>query len=289
MPGTTVTYTGVAPGSGGAFIYTLVGPANGVDVTAASVGLLAQGCANSFKWGIDKWVNGVDNGSTWPGSITFSNLKKVVVVATAANETGITSTGLGSGNGVTGTGGTSGAGVSGTGAIGVLGAGTAGGNGGQFTGGSSAGIGVYAIGGAGGGYAIDANGHIHLTGSQPAKNADPGDDNLQTPTNIVKAWGSFTISAGVVTLDDGYNVDSITLGAVSMEVTLKRPMYNDTYAPVVNARYATAALASPEVETTATDTFTVIFRVSTSAALVVPNDAGTNINGTFIVCGRQGA
>lgn len=287
MPATTVTYTGVAPGSGGAFIYTLVGPANGVDVNATSIGLLAQGCANSFKWGIDKWVNGMDDGSTWSGSITFSNLKKIVVVATAANATGITSTGLGSGNGVTGTGGASGAGVSGTGAIGVLGAGTAGGNGGQFTGGTGGGIGVYAIGGTSGGYAIDANGHVHFTGSQPTKTADPGANNLQTPTNIVKAWGSFTISAGVVTLDDGYNVDSITVGAVSMEVTLARAMANDTFAPVVSARYATTALASPEVETTAVDTFTVIFRVSTSAALVVPNDAGTNINGTFIVCGRQ--
>ena len=287
MPATTVTYTGV---DGGSFINVLIGPANGVLVDAASVGLGLQGAANNLKWGVNHWVNGVDDGSTWAGSITFSNLKRVVVVATAANATGTTSTGLGSGTGVQGIGGATGVGVQGTGGgtsgIGVSGQGGPNSAGGVFTGGAN-GTGVQCD-GAGTGYALlCGTGNARFTGAQPAKTADPGANGVLTPTNIVKAWGSFTISSGVVTFDDGYNVASISVGAVSMTVTLARAMANTTFAPTVNGRFASAAMATPEVETTSTTTFTVIFRVSSSGALIVPNDASTNINGTFIVCGRQ--
>ncbi len=73
---TTITYTGV---DGGSFINILVGPANGVDVDAASVGLGLQGAANNFKWGNDHYVNGVDDGGSYDGNITFSNLAELTV------------------------------------------------------------------------------------------------------------------------------------------------------------------------------------------------------------------
>lgn len=284
---TTITYTGV---DGGSFINVLVGPAPGVGVTAASIGLGLQGAANNFKWGVNHWVNGVDDGSTWPGSITFSNLKKIVVVGTASNTNGITSTGVGTGSGVTGTGGSSGVGVSGTGgsgAPGILGQGGAGSHGGQFTGGSSGGLGVKAIGGADGGYALEVStGNAVFTGAQPASGADPGADNYACPTNLVKAWGTFEITLGTPSMVDDYSVDSVAVDASVMTVTLARPMANSTYSVTLNARSA-VALACPQIIVTGTSTFTVSFLNSTTGALIAPNGAGTSIAGTFHVCGRQ--
>src|SRR6266851_574311 len=163
---------------------------------------------------------------------------------------GVQGLGAGTGAGVTGTGGpTTGQGVIGTGGtlsgMGVRGiGGTPNGLGGSFQGtgtgtvfGQSAGI--EAAGGPGATSftvpAIRSFGYIDLSGgSNPA--STQGFSNSLTLKNTVKAWGKITTDgAGGVTVQDGFNITSVSISTTQIIVNWATNFANTNYAPVGNS------------------------------------------------------
>jgi hypothetical protein len=86
------------------------------------------------------------------------------------------------------------------------------------------------------GAAVELNSTVLLGATQPAKNADPGANNRLYSTNTLKAWGKIsTDGAGSYTIDDGYNIASVTVNAAYVEITWARAFANADYAPCVTA------------------------------------------------------
>lgn len=199
-------------------------------------------------------VNGV---KTQEWATTGAILPRGLVVTQAQADTAsIVCTGNGSGAGVNATGGASnGAGGTFTGGatngVGVFGQGTGSGVGGQFIGGATGkgltgtGSGT-AVGGefangtaATGGTRQNAakltNGDLDLSAVTDATSTTAISDRL-TPTNIIKAWASITITNAnpyVPSVLDGFNVTSVTrASATQLTVTFASAMANANY--VVN-------------------------------------------------------
>lgn len=104
---------------------------------------------------------------------------------------------------------------------------------GLTTQGGATGPGLQMISGAGAaGEAGRSIGYMHYTGTQPAKGADPGDNNVQHGTNITKAWGTVSLTGGApyTTIDD-YNVTNVTEPVANIyRINFVRPFANATYA-----------------------------------------------------------
>ncbi len=80
---------------------------------------------------------------------------------------------------------------------------------------------------------------VALNGTQPAKNADPGANNLAFGANQSKAWGKVTTTnTATSTLDDGINTASVTntLSTIGI-VTFARPMANANYSITMQSHH----------------------------------------------------
>lgn len=171
-------------------------------------------------------VGGATNGPGLSGQGTGSGQGAVLVGGASA--VGLTSTGgSGGAGGVDGFGTGSGAGVTGVGGpsdgTGIVGVGQGAGRGGTFSAGTAAT-------GADPTNAVElTNGNLLLSGTAP--NKDEALTNTLTPANITKAWANITTNgAGAVTLNDGFNVASVSLSGGDVVVTLAGDMANTTYA-----------------------------------------------------------
>ena len=219
----TTTYTGV---NGGTFPNTIVGPADGEVVTGASVGLTSQGAANECKFLYDTKVDRA--GDTMTGTLDVTG-------TASTGNAGIQATGDGTGPGLAAEGGAgSGTGVLATGGVtngiglDATGRGT---GAGILASGGATGKGIVCDGG-GGAVALEVStGHAAFTGTQPAKTANPGTNNLLCGTNVAKAWGWINSDGiGGVTNEDGYNIASVSISGGDVQVTFARAMANEKYA-----------------------------------------------------------
>lgn len=229
-----------------------------------------------------------------------------VLAVGAAGGNGVTSTGQGSGSGALCTGGAS----TGTGLVAV---GAGGGNGVSATG-QGPGIGVVAVGGAtgigltcaggGGSVALSVGaGHARFSGTQPAKTADPGENNLLAGTNVPKAWGYLLLDgAGGVTNEDGYNVATVTIGAsaasggtgdAAFVVTFARAMSNANYsvAVVEDSSSAQSLVWSFHIEAKAVGSFKIAVKSLGNVGGYAYDDTPTlsirDFGVSFQVFGRQ--
>lgn len=86
----------------------------------------------------------------------------------------------------------------------------------------------------------------------PTKNADPGANNVLTGPNIIKAWAHITTNgSGGVTVDDGYNISSVSIAIATIaNITFVRPMLNANYAVHVSPGGSNAYLAGWTAKTT---------------------------------------
>jgi hypothetical protein len=200
---------------------------------------------------------------------------------------GLTATGGAGATGVVGTGGAGGAGGAFTGAgggNGVTGTGQGAGTGGVFTGGAT-GPGLYCI-GNGGAVALQvAGGNAIFTGSQPAATADPGANGYLASTNICKVWGMIsTDGGGAVTLNDGYNISSVTVTATYVEVNFARAFASTNYAPCVSGAEFPSEVPSTDWASRTTSSVRVSF--SDFAGGVV-NPATNVVRFAIQIMGRQ--
>lgn len=133
---------------------------------------------------------------------------------------------------------------------------------------------------------------VRLTGTQPAKNADPGANNIAIATNQAKAWGLLDSDGiGGVSCLDGLNVSSVALAGSNQgwTVTLARAMASTNY--VVNATYqivaggvsTTAWVAKTKV--VSTTGFDILLQDSTTGTYVDASSAVVAVG--FTVMGRQ--
>lgn len=267
--GTAVRGTGVGNGLGGYFIGgSTSGGGDGVygyGGAADRIGVYGEGGANGP--GVEGYggagnATGIFGGGTGSaagvqgtGGPTGAGVRGIggatsgaggVFTGTAGNASGLTAAAHGTGAGVIGTGGSSS------------------GIGGVFTGGATNGTGIQATGvgnGRGGLFgnavgstaaALEAtsnstapaasfdnpsggvslqvgSGHVKFVGGSPISST--GFTNTLTPANVVKAWGYFTVNAGAITLQDGFNIASVAItSAVSVTVTLATAMANALFA-----------------------------------------------------------
>jgi hypothetical protein len=89
---------------------------------------------------------------------------------------------------------------------------------------------------------------IHLTGTAPAVNADPGANNIAIGINQCKAWGSLlSDGAGGVTAPRGMNIDSVAVSgsAAGWSVLFVRPMDSNDYALTVTHRLLAGTPTGP--------------------------------------------
>lgn len=132
------------------------------------------------------------------------------------------------------------------------------------------------------------NGCIVLSGTQPAKNADPGQDNALHATNIAKAWGSVTVIGlgsgnATLVLEGGYNVASLTLdGSTGVWVHFARDMSAASYAAPLERN---ALGCFPYVLSRMVDKFLVRFEESGLNANITTG--GETRTFGFVVHGRQ--
>jgi hypothetical protein len=224
----SITYTGV---NGGSFINTTTGPSPGDLVTAASVGLVAQSAANLSKRLYDTKVE--RSGDTMTGTLD-------VTADASTGNSGITTTGDDTGSGISAEGGAgSGTGVVATGGptngigLDATGRGT---GAGILASGGATGKGIVCDGGGGAAAIEISTGHAIFTGTQPAITDNPGANNLQCATNVLKAWGQFLVAPDGVggitaTINGGYNLASVALvgGSVDkLRVSFVRSMADAT-------------------------------------------------------------
>lgn len=292
--GSAVTATGNGTGYGADFSG---GSSNGTAVRGTGVG---SGGGGTFTGG----ATGV--GVTGTGGATSGT--GVVGTGTAGNAVGVAGTGQGSGNGVRGTGGaTDGTGVRGFGGAtngrGVWATGSGSGIGVVGDGGTSSGTGVSGQGGTpngigglftgvGTGVAVQVHtGHASFTGGNPA--ATTGFTNTLTPKNLVKAWGLVTLSGAVATLQDGFNIASVTRGAgIDVDVTFATAMASATFAVVASGAYVAGSSTTPvavhaHAQTSSTVTFHGV-RISGGGSAIAPLDPSVDVYGiAFVVFAQQ--
>jgi hypothetical protein len=177
----------------------------------------------------------------------------------AGNGHGVQATGGGTGNGVQAQGGTSTsagvAGVAGTGSgYGIYGSGAGGGLGGYFLS-SAANVDV-----------VRAGGYISL---QSATNptSTTGFTNRITPKNVAKVWGLIrTDGVGGVSVLDGFNIASVSLGLTSMTVTFATALGSNLYSAPGTAHASQALAYNPTTKATGT----LVIQVATLAAPGTP-------------------
>lgn len=324
--GTGVVSTGNGTGNGvggtggatsGAGTYGTGGAPNGIGArgqgTGLGAGVYGQG-GSSAGFGVSGKGGGTLGTGVY-GEGGSSSGKGVVGLGTGGNQGGQFTGGASGGVGLEGTGG--------PGATGVVGTGGSGGLGGAFTGGVSDGTGLTGTGvgnGAGGkfynsstsaaasieGHSISASaaggyfnntnggpaihideGHALFTGANPV--ASVGYTNTQTAKNLVKAWAYVTITGGVVTVEDGFNVSGCVVPAAT---TLIRCTFATAMA---DAKFAATCTASQRAGASAGEVCVMYTRTSSTVdyyvrdlnpvAVLDPATAGIGIS--FMVLGTQ--
>jgi hypothetical protein len=139
--------------------------------------------------------------------------------------------------------------------------------------------------------AIKVNqGSLTFSGTQPIKTANPGQDNALHGANISKAWGSITVEglgggAVTITLEDGYNVATVTLdGTSGLQVNFARGMLNDKYAAIPSKE---AAIPNPYVHPSTKTTAHFIIRFEEGGAVANITTLGEIRTVSFDVQARQ--
>ncbi len=253
-PGLTAQGGPDTAADGGTF-YGGVGGAGGRGITStgagSGVGIAAFGGAGN---GIGGYFTGGGNGNGVVGEASGTGIgvkgvggstsgAGVQGRGTASGAVGGDFIGAGTGQGITAVGGSS----SGVGAT-ITGGGSTG-HGIIATGGSTNGSGIIATGvgasGRGGDFSANAaslaivcgTGNMAFTGAQPVKTADPGFNNYLCGTNVSKAWATLSVSGGAVTLDDGYNVVTVTVTSAYVEIDFARAFANVSYSATVSTNF----------------------------------------------------
>lgn len=233
----------------------------------------------------------------------------------AGSGPGVTGTGGPTGTGVLGQGGsTSGVGVTGVGGVGTPGVRGTGGSGGASgvdaigtsgahgttslgsgaghgvvgTGGASGGAGLKGIAGTGGVGIECGAGNMKFTGTQPVSTADPGANNYACGTNMPKAWAHVSVvpsgGVGVVTVDDAYNIASITAATDHLVVTFARPMASINYAVTYGIEYWDDL---PWTVKVSASVFQIWINQTSVPATTFPLGSGTGHTLSFNVAARQ--
>lgn len=202
----------------------------------------------------------------WTNAGTNIYLSSLTVTGTSPNGRGGTFTATGAAHGVVGTGG---AGSGWAGLYGISGGATGIGATAQGVSGS---LGLYAYSSATNVDVAKVDGYVDMSAAtNPA--VTTGFANRLTPRNIPKAFVSFTTNgSGGVTVNDGFNVASVTLGLNDSTVTFGTAMGNNTYIVV-----GTAAGGQPMAFFTQTKNVgSVLVRVMTFASPGTPLGPTTN-------------
>jgi len=134
---------------------------------------------------------------------------------------------------------------------------------------------------------------IQFTGVQPAKNVDPGANNLAIGTNQIKALGVLTSEAGVgVSCIDGMNVASVGLSGSNRgwTVTLARGMATTSYGITATYRIFPGFTDAvncwvPKVTVTGLDSFKIELQKSNTEAYADLTAGSYAVS--FEVTGRQ--
>lgn len=239
--------------------------------------------------------------SNYGGSfVGQTGISGITATGGASGGHGVQAQGGAGGTGITATGGSLAAGGvfngGASGANGVIATATGNGAGGVFTGNGS-GAGITATGGATGkGIVCDSGsstvaaidigtGNAIFTGAQPSATADPGADHYLCPTNICKAWAMVsTDGAGSVTLNDGYNIASVSVTTTYVLVTFARAFASTNYAPVATDCGAPSAIPWVDWATRSTTTLRISFQQYGGGAV---NPATNVVRFGLHVMGRQ--
>lgn len=101
------------------------------------------------------------------------------------------------------------------------------------------------------------NGYVDLSGAtNPASTT--GFANRVTPKNVAKAWALLrTNGAGTVTVLDGFNIASVSLGITAATITFATAMTSNLYSAVGSAHASQALAYLPSVKNVATLQFQV--------------------------------
>ena len=120
--------------------------------------------------------------------------------------------------------------------------------------------------------------------SQPAKDEDPA-PNVLHATNIVKAWGYITTDgAGNATLEDGFNISTLTVTSTYIEITFAHAFANAKYAPLVSSGDNPGQVPQVYMAGATTTTCRVYFQ-SHAGGGVDPSTVAVHL--IIHVCGRQ--
>jgi hypothetical protein len=220
------------------------------------------------------------------------------------NGDAISAIGNGTGRGITSTGGSSngsggqfvGGATNGIG-LGATGSGT--GFGAQIQGGSN-GSGLNVSAGGGNNHGIDAystgtghaircqNGNIQLNGTSPLSSVDPG-QHVFSSAHYSKAWGRILLDgAGSYSVEDGLNIDSVTVTSTYVEVNWARIFFNNKYAPNVTGEGSATSSITGHVNYAAQTTAkTRIFFFEHVGGTSAVNPATTSFRFTIDVKGRD--
>lgn len=215
----------------------------------------------------------------------FVNAGSYKIQTTVTNGIAIQATGNGAGLGVFGVGGATGRGgrfeAGGGNANGVEGLAAGTGAGVRGIGGTT-GPGGSFIGNAGDNSAIAilSEGAIRVSGSEPAYNADPGNNNVVWGANTIKAWATIN---NTYAIQDGYNIASVTnvLGDI-YAVAFVRPMANANYGVKVHVHGGVGYSGAHNGTKTTTGFQFVLFKTDTLAT-----GFGTATEAYIEVTGRQ--
>ena len=124
--------------------------------------------------------------------------------------------------------------------------------------------------GTGSGVAINiGDGHASFTGGNPS--VTTGYSNTQTPKNVVKAWAYISVASAAATLEDGFNIASVSISGQNVVVNIASDLATTNYAAIVTldgAGYSTA----PRITNRAVGSFEVLgpnFTLGSGAVNVV--------------------
>lgn len=130
---------------------------------------------------------------------------------------------------------------------------------------------------------------VQLTGTQPAKNVDPGANNVVVAPLVCKAQGVFAIGGGTITYLDGANISAQSIIALSQEVviTFARPMASANYSVTWGVEDDSVNTPIPQINGTKTSTgFRFNLWKSTDGSLI-DLSVGSSRKVSFHVFGRQ--
>lgn len=134
---------------------------------------------------------------------------------------------------------------------------------------------------------------VQFTGTQPAKGADPGANNIAIGTNQAKAWGYLTSDGlGGVSCVDGVNVASVALAGSNRgwTITFARGMGSSSFSVEATYRIQSGIHDSstcwvPKAVISSSGGFDLLLQKSSTEAYVDASAAVVAVS--FVVFGRQ--